>query len=412
MGSLPRLRRPRIALYSHDTCGLGHTRRNLRIAQALAAAPLCADVLMLTGARESSAFPIPPGVDMLSLPALYKEDDGHYRARSLSVDLNELIALRSGIIRSALETFEPDVFVVDNVPRGAMGELDDALIALQATATRCVLGLRDVLDAPETVAHEWKRRRTLGALDDFFDAVWVYGDPTVFAAADEYAFPHAVRAKLTYTGYLDPTAEPLFPLDDPAPLLDAVAPTDNLVLCAVGGGQDGDAVARAFASASWASEAMGLILTGPFMKPEARAALDQQAATRPDLRIARFSTAPGALYQQADCVVAMGGYNTILELLALGKHALIVPREQPRREQRIRAERLGALGLLDWLAPSDATPEALSAWLQSDHPPVRDARTCLDFGGLRRVIDLMTDLLPNTCAWPRRTLPLFPHATA
>ncbi len=34
-GSGPGGRRPRIALYSHDTQGLGHIRRNLLIARAL-----------------------------------------------------------------------------------------------------------------------------------------------------------------------------------------------------------------------------------------------------------------------------------------------------------------------------------------------------------------------------------------
>src|SRR2546422_7780406 len=44
----------RVALYSHDTMGLGHMRRNLLLAQALRHSRLQAVVLMIAGAREAS----------------------------------------------------------------------------------------------------------------------------------------------------------------------------------------------------------------------------------------------------------------------------------------------------------------------------------------------------------------------
>ena len=53
----------RIALYSHDTQGLGHMRRNLAIATALAGAEPYPVILMIAGAREVGVFPMPPGVD-------------------------------------------------------------------------------------------------------------------------------------------------------------------------------------------------------------------------------------------------------------------------------------------------------------------------------------------------------------
>ena len=60
-----RPRRRRVALYSHDTMGLGHMRRNLLIAQTLVRSPSPPVVLMASGARESGRLPLPPGVDCL-----------------------------------------------------------------------------------------------------------------------------------------------------------------------------------------------------------------------------------------------------------------------------------------------------------------------------------------------------------
>src|SRR5262249_17329453 len=83
--------RCRIALYSHDTMGLGHMRRNLLIAQTLACSSLPADILLIRGGIEAIGGELPPGVDCLTLPALYKESAGQYRARHLTLALQELI---------------------------------------------------------------------------------------------------------------------------------------------------------------------------------------------------------------------------------------------------------------------------------------------------------------------------------
>ena len=53
----------RVALYSHDTMGLGHMRRNLLLAQALKRSPLQAVVLMIAGAREAALLTSAAGVD-------------------------------------------------------------------------------------------------------------------------------------------------------------------------------------------------------------------------------------------------------------------------------------------------------------------------------------------------------------
>ena len=67
-----------------------------------------------------------------------------------------------------------------------------------------------------------------------------------------------------------------------------------------------------------------------------------------------------------DVVVAMGGYNTVCELLTLHKRAVIVPRVKPGLEQCIRAERMAALGLLRVLHPQRLTPAALIDAVQTE----------------------------------------------
>src|SRR5262249_40982218 len=155
----------RIALYSHDTMGLGHMRRNHMIAQSLASSPLPASILLIAGAREASAFNLPPGVDYLTLPALHKEGNDQYATRSLDVPLEKLVEIRTATIAAALDAFDPDVLLVDKVPRGALCELQPGLELLRRRGRAfCVLGLRDVLDEPAATRREWRERNTDDAL--------------------------------------------------------------------------------------------------------------------------------------------------------------------------------------------------------------------------------------------------------
>jgi predicted glycosyltransferase len=393
--------KPRVALYSHDTMGIGHMRRNLLLAQVLAGGPSPASVLLIAGAREINSFSVATGVDCLSLPALSKEGNGQYRARQLDLTLAELIALRARSIAAALEAFRPDVFVADKVPRGAVNELDLALQwLLSQRRTRCVLGLRDVLDDPATVRREWAESGNEQVIADHYDAVWVYGDPTVYDPVREYGFAPEVAAKVRYTGYLDQrqrTRLADFEVHSAPPLAADTSP-DRLVLCLIGGGQDGGPLAEAFARASFPPGWTGVILTGPFLPPEALCTLRQLAAGNPRLRVLPFVTDTDLLLEQADRVIAMGGYNTICEVLSFEKPALIVPRVWPRREQLIRAERLRDLGLLDLLPPEELSPGALTGWLGAARPSPR-AHGKVNLDGLANLPRLLDELIAAPPRW-------------
>jgi predicted glycosyltransferase len=389
----------RIALYSPGMVGIGHMRRNLLVAQALASPPLNAVILMIAEAREANVLAMPPGGDCLTLPALCKESDGECRPRYLDISLQTLVSLRAKAIAAALETFKPDVLIADHLPRGAQRELDSCLEDLRATrTTRCVLGLRDVLEDPAVVRREWRNAGNEAAIRDYYDAVWVYGDPAVYDPVSEYRFSADVRAKVRYTGFLDFSRRPKFGNVERSELLAAVPePPGRLMLCTVGGGHDGAHLAEAFAHAELPPGATGVILTGPFMPLEVRQRLHRRAAENPRLRVLEFVADPDILLRHADRIIAMGGYNTIYEVLSFEKHALIVPRSRPRHEQQIRAERLRDLGLLQVLRPDRVSPSDITDWLGRDLGPSPRVRDCLDFNGGLRLPQLLQEVLdPQT----------------
>jgi predicted glycosyltransferase len=374
--------------------GLGHIRRNVLIARAIAHSPVPASILLIAGAREASAFSLPHGVDCLALPALYKEADGEYQTRSLDVPLEKLIDLRSATITAAVEAFAPDVFLVDKVARGALRELEPALALLRDRGhARCVLGLRDVLDEPAATRREWNDRGTEEAIRDYYDSVWVYGDARVFDLVQEYALSPEVAGKVCYTGYVARPKRTTFSEIDGAELMPFLGESERLFLCLVGGGQDGPDLAQTFAQVDFPKGTKGVILTGPFMPVDVLERLYRMTRNRPQLRVIKFVTDPDILLSLADRVVAMGGYNTVCEVLSFEKPALIVPRIRPRQEQLIRARRLKDLGLIDMVHPDELRPETLAAWLARDLEPPWGVQQRVNVNGAANLPRMLEEVL-------------------
>lgn len=392
---------PRIALYSPGMIGLGHLRRNLLLARSFSCELPDAAILMLTEAREAGTFDFPDNVDSLSLPAIRKNAEGEHSSRRLNLDLPELVRMRAAILETALDEFAPDVLIVDHLPLGALGELKPALERLSRTGrTDVVLGMRDVLEAPAKVITDWATPATARAIEEHYSAVWVYGDPDVFDPFTEYRLPRAMRSIAAFTGYLDPF-EHLCPskVQNADTLATRLTGDERMILCQVGGGQDGIALASAFAEADLPPDTVGVLLTGPFMPRQDREQLARRAQRHGGrMTVLTLIAEPAELLVRAERVITMGGYNSMCELMSLEKHALVVPRRLPRQEQLIRATRLARRGLLDLLSPEDLTPRTLGEWMAA--PTVVRPTLALDMDGLRRTTGYLKTLLAGE--WTRQ----------
>lgn len=389
----PAVRKRRIVLYSHDTMGLGHMRRNISIARALTAEPIQADVLLIAGAKQVSSFKLPQGVDCLTLPAFYKGTNGQYQSRCLDLSLEELVQFRGQTIRAAVKAFDPDVMIVDKTPLGVSGELEPILKELRMYHnTRCVLGLRDILDDKQQVQREWYRSNYDEVIKAYYDEVWIYGHPAIYNMVREYGFSDEIKKKVRFTGYLNRCETSNDSAKDDDPFITYGLPKGRLALCMVGGGQDGAHITEAFAKAKLPEGFVGLIVTGPFMPEKHRSRLQRLISKRPDMRLIDFINDPQPLLKHAERVVSMGGYNTICEILSFNKKALIIPRVTPRTEQLIRAERMSNAGFLDVLHPDSVTPGAITTWLQTAEKP-ESFRNRIDLNGLIRIQKYLRALL-------------------
>ncbi len=380
---------PRILLYAHDSYGLGHLRRSLTLAEALVHGFPSASVVLVTGSSCATFFDCPAGVDIVKLPCVSKDAGGDYVPRSLPGSLDATLGLRRAILAETFRAFAPDLLIVDHQVVGLHGEVLPLLTAARAQGTRTILGIRDVIDSPDVVAHEWSTDDCRWALANAYDRVCVYGTPEVFDTRAEYPIPPELSQRVEFTGYV--VREGASPTLHPIPSL------RSQVLVTMGGGEDGAERIEAYLDCLELTEPSfdSVIVTGPLLDGREARRLRRRARQIYGAEVHRSHADLPKRLAECSAVVCMAGYNTCAEVLASGKPAVLLPRTQPRREQAIRAERFERLGLATALFDLDpvrlrrAVDAAVDAAVTSKRPTPETP----SLDGARQVCRIAAELL-------------------
>lgn len=348
----------RFFLYSHDGLGLGHMRRNLAIAEALTTMAPDSAILMATGASHTAQFSLPEHVDYVKLPEIRKVYNDHYASRRLAISGCDMSALRSTLLQAAVESFKPDVLLADKHPMGVGGELTAALATLRARGGRAALGLRDILDERNAVIDEWRLHNFYRRVAENYDQVLVYGQQDVFDTVEEYELPAEIGERVKFCGYVVNRSEQSYAADSGLSRLLKDRAARPLVLATAGGGEDGFSTLQTFIRAAAGAAWRGVVVAGPMMPGSDQEVLHRMCAEA-GVFFEPFVSRLEAFIGSFDALVCMGGYNTLIEAMAVGIPTLCVPRTAPRMEQSIRAEAWKKLGLLESIDPAELNVERM-----------------------------------------------------
>jgi predicted glycosyltransferase len=345
---------PRVLVYSQDGLGLGHLRRTSSLVTELLVARPEACVLSVSDSPLGKFFATADNHDYVKLPSIRKEGPGDWRALSLLMPFREVLSMRRRMLRDTALDFSPDLLLVDHMPHGAMGELIPTLEALEDRETRVVLGLRDILDAPQVIRRRWALEGAYEAVVQHYDEVLVYGSRDVFDVAAEYGWPADAERRLNYCGYVCPPESALLRPNGLRRRYLAGRRDTRLVVATAGGGADAYPLLRALLEAvpqiTTQLPVRLVMVTGPFMPPEQRDDLRRRARNLPVVLHSEVRN-PLEHLMAADLVVSMAGYNTTTEIVRLGRPCLLVPRPGPSEEQRIRARLFAERGWARWFDP-------------------------------------------------------------
>jgi predicted glycosyltransferase len=337
------MRADRFLLVSHDGFGLGHTRRNARIGEAIRKEQPAAQVTIVTGVPSRHDWLDDSGFTVIRVPDIVKNERGVYANPMMS--LVDALKVRERLLCETVDTTRPDVVLVDRHPFGLCDEWKSGLRLARSQGAAIVVGLRDIIDQASVVRHEFASERWAG-VDELLDDVLIYGNESLCDHQREYGLP----IRPFYCGWVTQN------------LNDDVGPVDHgLMVVAAGGGGDGSTVTEIGCALAQNESIRSVVLVMGPAGAHRIEAVRERTSMMAKLEIRAVVNNYFQLVAQAGIVLQMAGYNSTIEALAAGCRPILVPRRAPRREQAIRASRLAAMGLAD-VVDMNASPEEV-AWL-------------------------------------------------
>ena len=324
-----------------------------------------ASILTFSDSQLGQFFPISPHHDYIKLPSIAKDGPGNWKATHLSMSFPEILHLRKQLISHVLLNYAPDIFLVDHMPHGAMGELLPALEAIKHSRihAQVILGLRDILDSPEVTIKRWQVEGAYEAIERYYARILVFGMQDVYDVAEKYQIPQDDAKKVFYCGYVTNLATASNAHNVRARYLAGKSVDARLIVVMAGGGADAypmmstliDALPKVLED----QECVLAVITGPFMPADLIADLSRRAEQLPIHMMESVNDSLGHI-SAADLVISMAGYNTTVEILRMKTPAILIPRAGPSAEQRTRARLFAEKQWVDMIDPDELTPDNLA----------------------------------------------------
>jgi len=376
-----------ILFYVQHLLGIGHVRRAFRLAEAVARKGI--GVTVVSGGEPLAGFICPEAIHIVQLAPI-RSRDATFRnlvgANGQPIDLKLQEARRDALL-TALDSTRPDAVVIEAFPFGRRAfrfEIEPLIEAARSRypRPRILCSVRDIVVTPDKVS---RLREIIDWVRADFDFILVHGDPAFIPLEASFCAASEIADRLIYTGYIgDPDQA-----DGGAETTGA-----NEVLVSVGGG----AVGRALLSTALDARRRGCLadltwrlLAGPNLPAQA---FDRLAEALPDnVVLERYRREFPKMLRRCRLSVSQAGYNTVLDILAAGARAVVVPFASEREtEQQLRAERLAACGVLELLPETQLTAADLTHAIE--RAIKRDRRMIsVDMGGARRSANLIANMI-------------------
>jgi predicted glycosyltransferase len=290
---------------------------------------------------------------------------------------------RRTLLLGTLKTVRPDILITELFPFGRR-VLADEFSALIETARRftprplVLCSIRDIL-VPSSKASRIAQAHERVLRD--YDAVLVHGDPEMLSLEASWPVDERIKPLIHYTGYVDEN--------------DSHVPEARRHGIVVSGGSSAASLPlyRAALAAAWEiTDRPWRVLIGRGVAEADFLALLESAPAhamveraRPDFR---------ALLSGAELSVSQAGYNTTVDLLRCGVRSVLVPFEAgSETEQRLRAERLTALGLAEIVPEADLSPQNLARAIRRGLARAPSPPPSISIDGARRSVAVTEGLV-------------------
>lgn len=375
-------------LYVQHLLGIGHLKRAMTLARALAEAQL--EVTVASGGFEVPELAV-EGVRIVQLPPVAAADmtfKNLVGATGKPID-DQWKQERKDALLAVYREVDPQVVLIELFPFGRRQmrfELLPLLDAASAAAPRplVVSSVRDIGAAGQRDPS--RREATLALVQRYFDRVLVHSDPALIRFERTYAHSEQIAAKIHYTGFVVESGIGRTHDDDTG---------RDEVIVSTGGGAVGRALLEAAVHARplsiLANRTWRLLLGINASAADAAiiAALGQRIGGG-RVVVERTRTDFTTLLRNCAVSVSQAGYNTTMEILDAGARAVLVPfAGGSETEQALRASILAENKRLQVVEESMLNPQTLAAAIDRAARGPAPKRGAIDLDGARRSAALL-----------------------
>ncbi|MCW5747454.1 MAG: glycosyl transferase [Alphaproteobacteria bacterium] len=377
----------RILFHVQHLLGIGHLRRAATLVRHFAAAGY--DTVLTSG-----GLPVPGldlgGARLVQLPPVRSTD----KFFKVLVDDTDTVIddafrqRRTALLLDTLRQHQPDMLITELFPFGRRQlrfELIPLVEAARALPRRPVMvsSVRDILvrsPKPERVDE------MIDLFGRYYDWTMVHGDPAFIPFSRTFPRWREIEDRTFHTGYV---------IDGlPAADADTAIGRDDVLVSAGGGAVGGPLMCAAMAARPLCRlrERRWRFLCGPQMPAQDVAALralapagDAGVVIEPARR--DFTT----LLRNGALSISQGGYNTLIETLAVADRAVIIPYAGGlETEQELRAELLAEQGVFQMVTETQLSPATLAAAIDRalDGASIRDFPR-IDADGITKTLALV-----------------------
>jgi predicted glycosyltransferase len=257
---------------------------------------------------------------------------------------------RRTLLLDTLKTVRPEILITELFPFGRRVLADEFSALLDAARGAnprplVLCSIRDIL-VPSSKASRIEGTHERVLRD--YDAVLVHGDPELVPLEASWSVDDRIRSLIRYTGYVDENEGPVPEAQRHGIVVSGGSSAASLPLY-----QAAVAAAREISDRPWH------ILIGRGVAETDFLTLRESAPAHVIVERARLDFR--SLLAAAELSVSQAGYNTIVDLLRCRVRSVLVPFEAGHEtEQRLRSERLAALGLAEIVSEADLSPQNLA----------------------------------------------------
>jgi predicted glycosyltransferase len=364
--------RARVFIYVQHLLGAGHLVRAMALAKSLAheySVCLVSGGLPIEREVEGYRFVQLPTIRVFdqSFDRLVGEDDQ-------PVDESYRVARRA-LLLDTLADFNPQVVITETYPFGRRQfrfEIEPMLEWCREHKTILIASIRDILQRRSLA----KEQEMVRVVLENYDLILVHSDDNFVKLQSSFSLTAEISEKIAYTGYIHADSPSQSRDENQCDTVNHPPLGTGEVIVAGGSGSVSGhllSVAQATRPISVANQIKWRLLTGRTGHQSADSSSHSASDSTAMVIEPNRSDYP-ELLRHCRLSVSQAGYNSVLDLLAAGCPAIVVPFEgDGETEQLDRARALAEAGRLVMIREAELTPNTLAAaidqvWHSSFNP--------------------------------------------